>query len=37
MNCKNCGAELSEKNSFCCKCGHDLRGIIDGNFIEDNN
>jgi len=35
MNCKNCGFELPEGSSFCIKCGHDLRGIIDGNFIED--
>lgn len=35
MNCKSCGAELPEQSSFCNKCGNDLRGIIDGDFIED--
>jgi len=34
MNCKNCGAEMPEQSSFCSKCGHDLRGISDKNFID---
>jgi len=34
MKCKSCGAETSEQSSFCGMCGHDLRGIIDGDFIE---
>lgn len=26
MNCRNCGAKEQEENSFCSKCGYDLRG-----------
>ncbi|MBW9155232.1 zinc ribbon domain-containing protein [Clostridium tagluense] len=34
MNCKNCGAELQEKTSFCSRCGQDLRGISEAYLIE---
>lgn len=34
MKCKSCGAKIPEQSSFCGMCGYDLRGIIDGDFIE---